>query len=82
MGLIRDFEIKEVIDTSGDNPKTTRSIKFRFADRIRILELIGKHTKVQAFTQKLEPDAPNPLQELYRQIQDTAIRPVPYPTDN
>jgi len=44
-------------------------------DRARRLELLGKHIKVNAFSDKVTVGLDSPLQELFRQIQGNVIRP-------
>ena len=44
-------------------------------DRARRLELLGKHIKVNAFSDKVTIGLDSPLQELFKQIAGNVIRP-------
>jgi len=46
-----------------------------FADRLRLLEMIGNHVAVQAFKQRAEPRPAELIFELRKKIQGRAIRP-------
>jgi phage terminase small subunit len=48
-------------------------------DRARRLELLGKHIKVNAFSERLSVGLDTPLQELFKQIQGNVIRPASTP---
>jgi len=45
-------------------------------DRARRLELLGRHVKVNAFSDKVTVGLDSPLQELFRQIAGNVIRPA------
>lgn len=54
MGLVQSVEIDALFDGSGrDRRQVGHSKKIRLADRTRILELIGKHVKVNAFQENV-----------------------------
>lgn len=54
---------------------TAMVLKVRYADRIRRLELIGRHTNVQAWKDKVQHDLTDPLKKLAAQILGNSIRP-------
>src|SRR4029077_9092786 len=45
-------------------------------DRARRLELLGRHVRVNAFSDKVTVGLDTPLQELFRQISGNVIRPA------
>jgi phage terminase small subunit len=47
-----------------------------FADRVKRLELLGRHISVQAFRDKVQVGLDDPLQALFAQIKGQAIRPT------
>jgi phage terminase small subunit len=47
-----------------------------FVDRVRRLELLGRHIKVNAFDNKVTIGLDTPLQELFKQIAGSVIRPA------
>jgi len=49
--------------------------KIKLSDRLKRLELIGRHVDIQAWKDKKEHSADGTLQELVRQIQGQSIRP-------
>ncbi|WP_254023627.1 hypothetical protein [Mesorhizobium ventifaucium] len=49
--------------------------KLKLADRIRRVELIGRHTGVQAFKERVGVATADPLKKLFEQISGHAIRP-------
>lgn len=67
-GLITVFE-REV------KPDGTRTYHIRFSDRLKRLELIGRHVQVGAFKEKVEHDVTDPIKKLYEQISGRSIRP-------
>lgn len=50
-GLVQGIDVTEKISKDG---KITRSIKVKVSDRIRRLELIGKHVDIAAFAEQLQ----------------------------
>lgn len=53
-GLVSGIEVEELFDGEGKNRKHVgRVTKLRFSDRIRRIELVGKHIGVQAFKEQL-----------------------------
>ncbi len=66
-GLIAGIKVNELWETGADGRKAkigvTREVVF--SDRIKRLELLGKHVNVQAFKEKLSLGAENPLRALY-----------------
>lgn len=54
-GLVAGVEVEELFDGRGeDREHIGRVRKVKMADRTRILELVGKHVRVQAFNEKVE----------------------------
>ncbi len=52
-----------------------QSVKFNF-ERLKRQQLIGRHTNVQAFKEKVILETTNPLQQLAEQISGRSIRPI------
>lgn len=50
-------------------------LNIRFADRIRRIELLGRHTAVSAWKDKVQLDVSDPLKKLAEQIIGRSIRP-------
>jgi phage terminase small subunit len=65
----------DVVELGGDEGGVIR--KVRLADKLRALELIGKHLGMFRERVEVAGDKENPLTLLIRQVQGTAFRPVP-----
>jgi len=61
MGLISGFDVVTTVDEAGN--ETGSVAKLRFSDRIRRIELVGKHAEVQAFGELRGIDS-SPLSKL------------------
>lgn len=76
MGLVAGVETNELWEGTGkDREVVGQVVKVKFTERIKVTELLGKHTDVQAFKERLEVDMRDPLARLYDQIAGTGIRP-------
>lgn len=51
-------------------------LKIKYADRVRRLELLGRHHKVGAWKDKVQHDLTDPLKKLAEQIIGKSIRPA------
>ena len=59
-GLVAGVDVEEIFDGYGkDRVKIGETVKIKVSDRVRRLELIGKHVDVQAFPTKVEHTGPN-----------------------
>lgn len=56
MGLVAGFDVHE---ETVDGVKMGQIVKVKLSDRIKRVELIGKHVNVQAFRDRLEHSGPN-----------------------
>ncbi len=65
----------DMVESAGDHSRT-RKIKLTLPDKLKTLELIGKHVNVQAFKDKLEIGVDDPLAELMRMV-DGRTRGIP-----
>jgi len=75
-GLVLALEIEERIETvEGEKVPVGRVAKVKFSDRVKRLELIGRHTDVSAFKDRVQHETREPLKELFQQISGRAIRP-------
>lgn len=75
-GLVASMEVEErEVQGDCDGVTTVRVRKLRFSDRVRRLELIGRHVDVGAFKDRVQHDIADPLAELARQIGGRSIRP-------
>ncbi len=52
-GLVAGLDTNQVVEIEGGK-KTNQVFKLRLSDRVRRLELIGKHIGVQAFAERKE----------------------------
>ena len=64
----------DVVELNGDEGGVIR--KVRLADKLRALELIGKHLGMFSDRIKVSGDAENPLSVLIRKVQGTALQVV------
>jgi phage terminase small subunit len=75
-GLVAGIDVEQMFAGSGENRKHIgNTVKVRLSDRVKRLELIGRHIKVGAFEDKLKHNVSEPLAELFRQISGSTIRP-------
>ena len=59
-GLVAGVEVEELFEGRGeDREHIGRLRKVKLADRIKVIELVGKHVGVQAFRDRLEHTGPN-----------------------
>lgn len=84
-GLVAGIEIENLFEkiqdpeTGATNKEQVGTVtKIKLSDRKSRIELMGKHTKVQAWKEKVEHDVPkgSPLAILAEQLQGTTFRPV------
>lgn len=80
-GMITQIETETRRDplTEGETITVT---KLKFGDRLKRLELLGKHVDVNAFTERKTIDLADGVKELYRQISGTGLTPVDEPKDS
>lgn len=62
--MLTAADVKEIFEYQGDRGNRSREkigeiIKYRFIDKVRALELTGKHIDVKAFTESREISGPN-----------------------
>jgi phage terminase small subunit len=62
-------------DASGAQVEIGNLKNVTFADRVKRLELLGKHVSVQAFREKVQLGLDDPLRMLFEQVRGQAIRP-------
>jgi phage terminase small subunit len=76
-GLVAGFEVTEVYGRDQDGHRIVVGVtkRIRFSDRLKRLELIGKHTDIGAFRERAVASDDEPLRRLYNQIAGKAIRP-------
>lgn len=54
-GLVSGVEVEELFEGQGENRKHIGRVrKIRLADRLKVIELIGKHVDVQAFKERID----------------------------
>jgi hypothetical protein len=75
--LVSGIEIAEIWARDKDGKRVQIGVtkKLKLADRIRRIELIGKHIDVQAFKERASVSTDDPLKKLFEQISGQAIRP-------
>lgn len=75
-GLIAGIEIEKLYEGRGKERVQVGTLtKVKISDRVRRLELIGKHVGVQAFKEKVEHSVADPLADLLAQVQGRTIKP-------
>jgi phage terminase small subunit len=76
-GLITGIEIREIWgrDKDGNRRQVGVTKKLKLSEKIKRVELIGRHTDVQAFKERVGAAAGDPLKKLFEQISGQAIRP-------
>jgi phage terminase small subunit len=73
-GLVAGIEFETMRAKDDEAPAVTIT-KVKLSDRVRRLELIGKHVGVGAFKEKVEHSVSDPLADLFRQISGNTIKP-------
>lgn len=67
--FIGSFELAELYEGRGDDREIAGVLKkIKWPDKLRNLELLGKHTSVQAYSEKLELEAGKSLADLMREV--------------
>ena len=75
-GLVAGIEVEALFEGTGDKRvHIGYAKKVKLSDRIKRLELIGKHVTIGAFKEKVEHDAADPLKELMQEISGNFIKP-------
>ncbi|EHK57649.1 terminase small subunit [Allomesorhizobium alhagi] len=78
-GLVAGIEVEEVLGASEEDGKPKPVIalvrKIKLSDRTRRLEMIGKHTNVQAFKENKKVEFSDPLEALAREIIGQSVKP-------
>jgi phage terminase small subunit len=76
-GIVAQIDTELIYEGQGKDRTLVgevQKVKFNW-DRMKRRELLGRHTKVQAFKDKVEVDASDPLKQLFQQIAGNGIRP-------
>lgn len=77
-GLVAGIETNELWEGAGADRRLVGYVKkVKFEQRTKITELIGRHTNVGAWKDRVEHEITPPLQQLYQQLVGTGIRPIP-----
>ena len=75
-GLVAGIEVQELFDGRGkDRRKIGTLTKVKLSDRVRRKELIGKHIKVGAFSDRVEVDPSDRMKEFMDAVSGQSIRP-------
>lgn len=75
-GLVAGIEVEEIFEGTGKEREHVGQVKkLKLSDRIKRLDLIGKHVDVQAFKERRQLEADEPLRQLMAQITGRSIRP-------
>jgi phage terminase small subunit len=77
-GLVSGIRINELyeFDRTGKQGVIGHMKDLQFSDRIKRIELLGRHIAIGAFRDKVAVSTDDPLKKLYAQIQGQAIRPA------
>lgn len=76
-GIVAQIDTELIYEGVGEERKLVgevQKVKFNW-ERMKRRELLGRHTKVQAFKDKVVVDASDPLKQLFQQIAGNGIRP-------
>lgn len=77
-GLVMGVDVLEEFAGSGeDRMKIGETTKLKISDRIRRLEMIGKHIAVSAFEERVKHDVTDELGDLLKQIAPKTLDPNP-----
>lgn len=75
-GLVAGIEVEQLLEGSGEDRKRVGTVaKVRLSDRIKRLELIGKHVGVNAFKDKVQVEVSDPLAQLLKDIGGRSFGP-------
>ena len=75
-GLIAGVDVFEEFEGTGKNRiKIGETTRVKVSDRVRRLELIGKHIKVSAFEDRVQHDVSEGLAQLLQEIQPRTLNP-------
>lgn len=75
-GLVTGLEVETITEGRGENKRPIGKVtRVKFSDRIRRLELIGKHASVGAFRDKVQLETADPLADLLREIAGRTFGP-------
>lgn len=73
-GLVSSIEVEEVFEREGDKRVHVGNVrKIRISDRLKRIELIGKHVGVQAFKERVELDTAEDLAARLQRARERAI---------
>ena len=73
-GLVAGIEVEDLFEGRGeDREKIGRVHKVKLSDRIKRIELIGKHVGVQAFKDRLEVDVSEDLAAVLSKARERAL---------
>ena len=77
-GLVSGIRINELYEAgqTGKQGVIGHMKDLQFSDRIKRIELLGRHISVQAFRERVALSTDDPLKKLYAQIAGQAIRPA------
>lgn len=76
-GLVSGMEVEELFETDedGNRKHIGYTKKLKFSERIKRVELIGRHIKIGAFRDRKQIEADGALTEFFNQIAGQGIRP-------
>ncbi len=75
-GLVSGIKVNELFDGTGkDRTKIGDAVELKISDRIKRVELIGKHIGVGAFKDKVEHDIADPMKDFMKAVSGRGIRP-------
>jgi phage terminase small subunit len=75
-GLVGGIEVLEEFEGSGaDRIKIGETTKVKLSDRIRRLEMLGKHISVKAFEEQVKHDVTDTLADLLKQVKPKTLDP-------
>ncbi|MDA4845929.1 terminase small subunit [Hoeflea poritis] len=85
MGLVSGIEVEHKVALTQDEEGgevtekavlgTVKVSKIKISDRIKRIDMIGKHISVGAFKERVEHDASEKLRQFFEQISGKSIRP-------
>ena len=73
--FVSNIENMEQFEGFGDEHPEVGFKKIKWPDKVKNLELIGKHVSVGAFKDKIEHDVSDPLKELLSRVSGNTLKP-------
>lgn len=74
LAAIGEVQVDEYVDGRGEDQRRVKRVKVKMLDKLKALELVGRHTDVQAWRDRVEVGATTGLAERLREAQERLKR--------